>query len=624
MQSDDQLKISSGRTRSLMPPESAITDPFNLGNIRLVPVLHGHMQFALEVRRQFADCRPDAIAVELPETIEPKVFKAVKRLPFLSLIEYPLDDERMLLLIEPTDPFIEALRLADENDLTAACVDRDADEFVAVRQSFPDPVVSERIGYRDYTLAYYKEYENEQAPQLRQDVMREMTMAYHVRRLAENHRQVLFVFGLSHWHGLLEQLRHNQARPLGHVARTNVMLSHLGRRASREVLSEPPFLSSAYERWRQNQKDAPAPLRLQENANLLEKAFVNYHKETGATIGPSSRRNLFRFARNYSFLEGSFAPELWHLVIAARGIGDDNLAWDVFDLGTTYDWQTDQPGLAVANPSLDEFMKGSRRIQFHRKLLKRRRMLRSVKPRPDKQPEKWKKRWQGESICSHPPEDFLIDSYGDFIKKKAVQLIAAGNRRTEPFSSSMLDGIDIRETLRNWHERQIYVFENRRSAGQAGAVVIIFDYDEKGEQRFPYRMTWLGEPHDQSDLAFYSTPPGEDMVGPSISRCEYGGLLLSYPTMRLWDIWNDPYFAGARSKAERLLLAGLYYCEKRIVAYVAPRPPAPRMYDLAGRFGRKLLYIPLGSLSPLALNQIRTFHMLDGHFVRNWAKEYIF
>ncbi len=36
-------------------------------------------------------------------------------------------------------------------------------------------------------------------------------------------------------------------------------------------------------------------------------------------------------------------------------------------------------------------------------------------------------------------------------------------------------------------------------------------------------MTWLGEHSQESDMAFYSTPPGVDVVGPGISRMEHAG-----------------------------------------------------------------------------------------------------
>ena len=40
-------------------------------------------------------------------------------------------------------------------------------------------------------------------------------------------------------------------------------------------------------------------------------------------------------------------------------------------------------------------------------------------------------------------------------------------------------------------------------------------------------MTWQGEHTQESDMAFYSTDPYEQLVGPGIIRAEYGGFLMS-------------------------------------------------------------------------------------------------
>lgn len=124
-------------------------------------------------------------------------------------------------------------------------------------------------------------------------------------------------------------------------------------------------------------------------------------------------------------------------------------------------------------------------------------------------------------------------------------------------------------------------------------------------------------------MALYSTPPGEQLSGPGISRCEYGGFVLSYPPGRMVDVWHDPYFEMARTKPERLLLAGLDYSVERNVLYVAERAPRSIFRSLAERLGRKLIYLPLGQLSPNTVRKIRTFHVLDGPAVRDYAPDYI-
>jgi hypothetical protein len=154
-----------------------------------------------------------------------------------------------------------------------------------------------------------------------------------------------------------------------------------------------------------------------------------------------------------------------------------------------------------------------------------------------------------------------------------------------------------------------------------GAIVVIFDEDKEG--RYNWGMTWLGEHSQESDMAFYSTDPADKVVGPGIARAEYGGFLLSYPPLRMVNVWHDPDYWFAENKPETLLLAALDYSLEKYVVYVAARPPRSIFKNNAARLGKKIIYIPIGQLSPVSLKKIRVAHILDGHDKRDIAREYI-
>ncbi len=124
-------------------------------------------------------------------------------------------------------------------------------------------------------------------------------------------------------------------------------------------------------------------------------------------------------------------------------------------------------------------------------------------------------------------------------------------------------------------------------------------------------------------MAFYATEPGADLVGPGLSRCRYGGLVMTYPPLRMLEVWADPFFEAARTKPERLLLAGADYSRERLVAYLAKEPPSSRIRALVQRLGRQVAFLPLGTFAPGLIERIRTFHVLSGHEVRRWAGDYI-
>jgi hypothetical protein len=159
-----------------------------------------------------------------------------------------------------------------------------------------------------------------------------------------------------------------------------------------------------------------------------------------------------------------------------------------------------------------------------------------------------------------------------------------------------------------------------------GSVVVIFDPDfpdKDSREHFPWRVTWLGEHDQESDMAFYSTPAGEVMDGPGISRCQYGGFMLTYPPFRVYDIWRDPFFDVARNKPEKLLMAAIDYSLEKHVVYVAATPPSGWCQSMAARVGKKIIYLPIGAFSPVTLKKIRQFHVLDGHHIRRYARHYI-
>ncbi len=58
--------------------------------------------------------------------------------------------------------------------------------------------------------------------------------------------------------------------------------------------------------------------------------------------------------------------------------------------------------------------------------------------------------------------------------------------------------------------------------GSVDSLVVIYDEDES---KYPYTITWLGEHHQESDMAFYATNPEDRTVGPGIQKAIYGGFL---------------------------------------------------------------------------------------------------
>jgi hypothetical protein len=79
----------------------------------------------------------------------------------------------------------------------------------------------------------------------------------------------------------------------------------------------------------------------------------------------------------------------------------------------------------------------------------------------------------------------------------------------------------------------------------------------------------------------------------------------------------------ASTRSEVLLMAALDYSIEKHMVYVAAKPPRSIFKQMAARLDRKIVYIPLGSLSPHKLKQLRILHILSGKDKRDIAKDYI-
>ncbi len=391
-----------------------------------------------------------------------------------------------------------------------------------------------------------------------------------------------------------------------------------------EITIEYPYLQERYEFFRLDLRGEEKLDRPRAQLDLLREAEAKYGASTGEKIAHWQRRVIARFTRNLAQISGDLVANAYDLAVAARSVVDDNYGWEVWQMANRYLAQQEASDLETVRLSAGEIWINTKRLRIRRRLPRPKQRLKpaGLKPRKrEKYPGEWAKQTTGDAICSYPPEDLVIEEYGRFLKQKAKAILSEERVRVEPFTTSILDGIDIRETIRNWPRKKIFVRKADRLAGEVGAVVVIFDEDR--EDRYRYLTTWLGEHQNESDMAFYSTFPFDHLVGPGIGRAEYGGFLMTLPPRRLFDVWSDPDYDFTESKPERLLMAGLDYSVEKFVVYVAAKPPRSIFRSIAAHLNRKILYVPIGQLSPAKIKKIRVVHVLDSYERRAEAKDYL-
>lgn len=594
------------------------------GNLNYLPVVPGRLEFALHIRRRLLELKPSVIAVELPSSLERHYRLAVERLPQMSVIlinEEGGEDERPIYItVEPGDPFIEALRTARELEAEMVFLEPPSRSKSRTIGLYPSTYSTGMISIDRY-VDIYRLHPPQSTPYSQEHGR---AMAW---KLQGNDplAQTCVVVALSTLDPLLDAMDRPQDEPAaGRIRLFNPgALFNLHPDCLAEITNEPPFYQGRYNELRDSMSSTVDRTHWQ--LDLLRKAEKEYTIKTGDQMQSWQRIALAKFARNLALLDHELLPDVYDLALAARSLVDDNYAYEVWEMANQYSpQQTEDPPLETLKISGEEVWLNTRRLRIRRRLPRLKQRLRPAALKERKR-EKFKGEWaqqtDGASICSYPPEDLVIENYGRFLKQHAKNLLSEERSRVEPFLTSSRDGIDLRETIRNWHRGKLYVRELSRLSADVGALVIIFDEDRN--DRYRYLTTWLGEHQNESDMAFYSTEPFEHLVGPGVGRAEYGGLLMTLPPRRLYDVWSDFDYDAAETKAERLLMAALDYSMEHHVVYVAAKPPRSMFRQMAARLNRKIVYIPLGQLSPTKLKKIRVVHVLDSHKRREDAKQYI-
>jgi hypothetical protein len=597
------------------------------GRFTYFPVVSGRLEFAVEVRQALLREKPNVVAVELPSTLQHAWMRAVERLPEVSVILYSEEsgpeDQAIYVPVEPADPFTEAIRTGLEIGAEIVFADPDCGVRPHLKDAYPDPYSIRHIGLRRYVDAY-RVYPQPRSPEIERHAA---GIAWKLQG-ANPEARVFVVVSLNLLDAVLDAMEEPQAQPMARTRREGIQVLNPHPESLGEITIEYPALQWRYENSRGMLPDGSPDWRQIDRRHaqlaVFREAEKEYHVRTGETITHWQRALLARYTRNLALSSNELVASLYDLTVAGRSIVDDNYAWEVWEAASRYSPQktaTDIPTVMIRG---EEVWLDTRRIRLRRRLPSIKGKLRpyGLKPRKkEKFPGEWASQLNGTAICSYPPEDLIVEDYGRFLKKKGKSILSEERARVEPFTTSILDGIDMRETIRRWHEGRIYVRQFQKIHGEVGSVVVIFDEDRANH--YSYQTTWLGENQNESDMAFYSTFPFDNLVGPGIGRAEYGGFLMSLPPRRMYDVWQDPDYEFAETKPERLLLAALDYSIYRYVVYVAGKPPRSLFKTIAARMGRTIIYIPLGQLSPVSLKKIRVVHVLDGYNKREVAKDYL-
>ncbi len=611
-------------------------------HITLVPVLHGSGEFAVAIRRLMLAESFDCVAVPLPPSFQEDVEQALDHLPSISAVvqrEVPAyaaadwSPEReeseeppacSFVPIDPCQAVIAALRVATQENIARAYIDFETADYQAATLVLPDPYALKQTSLDRFAAAILPSLPRLPAGQPQERVV---WMANRLRDLELRHKSILCLCSLTDWPWIREAYVDGVVSTYESEDVEYTELCGVESSTMLFMLGELPHITGLYERARA-ELDDDENLTVDGVKDLLLTARERYKqdlKQRARNITPHLLATALKYVRNLSLVECRLTPDLYSLIVGARQIAGDQYAIHVAETAREYPFQGPEL-LPVAKfgigrvrlPDGDTFL-AKNRLPGH-PVVWRTLELNRRPPKIDQM--RWAMQWNPFSHCSWPPEDVAIERFRTHVKDHALSIMGQDLARTEKFSTSLKDGLDIRETLRNWHTGDLFVKVLPPSRGSLDCVLMLFD-SPADPREYPWRITWHAESHDESTLSFYATQLGGELVGPGIAQATYGGAMFLFPPRSIPDVWRDRQFDFTDTLEERLLAASCVYSNERQIALLSSAPPGPGWRRLAKKYSKRLIHVPLAHFSQETIQQLRMFHVLNGRQVRSYAEHFI-
>ncbi len=612
--------------------------------IEILPIIHGSGDFAKVARHKILSSHFDCLAVSIPPSFKNSVESGIRLLPSITisaLEEEDADGEMDVFSFVPIDPcqgIIAALRVAIEEGINRAYIDREVSSFETQRGYFPDPYALKNVPLEKFALALLPAVPIPQKES--QQEKRVRWMAYQLHQLELQYNNILFICSTLDWPFVRDSYNRRLPYPESENIYQSPQLHNVEEKTLFFILGELPYITYLYEKKREGllsdsniSIDGIKELLIESRKRFIKQYELNQHYLT-----PNVLQVFMKYVRNLSLLESRMTPDLYTLSTAAKQIGGDSFAVALLETAKLYPYQSNNHPSPQSSPPWGEgqgegVIMGIDMAEFpDRGVVKMKNRLSgseitwrhlSLKPKPEIKKQKiWKFMWDPYGQCSWPPEDKRIESFNTHVREQTKALLGEDLARTEKFTTSVKDGIDIRDTLRHWYTGDIYVKEIPPSRGSVDAVVFIFEANPD-PMKYSWRQTWYAEHGEESTLCFYATPYTEDMVGPGIARSSYGGCFMLFPPRHIPDIWQDIRFENTETLDERLISAALFYSRERHVALVAPKHPTLKWKRLARRHKKNLVYIPLKRFSLQTIDRVKKFHVLNGKEIRSYASRFI-
>ena len=604
-------------------------DIFNLSKkIRFLPVIHGSTNFTRVIKDRLLSSLTDCVAVALPQEFKPTIDKGIDQLPSISLIiQKESTGSFNYVPIDPCQPVIMGLRIAAQENIPTKYIDLSYDSYEPRKVSFPDTYALRNLSYEKFCTSILLTIKPPTIGSLHDKRVR--WMAFQLHQLEMDFKNITLICSILDWPWIKEAYNARKNYEQSSTKLENPEIYNVEKETLFFALSEFPFITYLQEKYSQEIKsdkeisiDGIKEILLRARNIFIEKNKTKYHNLNSQTF-----QIYLQYVRNLSIMEDRLTPDLYTLITTAKQIGGDSFAIALleaareypFEKNETSSFQTISLGIdkAVINEDTPIILKNRlSEIQVE---------WRSINLKPDpkiKNTAKWKHDWDPFGQCSWPPEDDQIESFNTHVREQTKLLLNNDLARSEKFTSSIKDGVDMRETLRHWHKGDLYVKEIPPSRGRIEIVVFIFD-ENPDPNNYQWRQTWYAEHNEESTLCFFATNYANDIIGPGLGRATYGGCMMIYPPRPIPDIWRDPRINIAQTLEEKILEAAFFHSQEKYVTVVAPCQPKLNWRKISRNYKKNIIHLPLKRFSNQTIEKIRRFHVLNGKQVRSFAKNFI-
>lgn len=599
-------------------------DGFRPG-LAILPVRHGSLPFAEAARKAVLSRSWSRVALDLPPQVADEYLDAVRRLPEIWAATWLQGDRRWVLPADPCDACATAARAALQERIPLAFVDAPFEPDPQEDPDLPDPAAAETLGAAEFAGICLPFLDKS-----RQEQLERRAALVAARLLGLPPGPVLAVVRLALLPDLLRALAApadaRKSDDAGEDVHDILDLEVLPIEPRHLVfaLGEWPFVAQEIERLRADPLAMPPPLHRWTHRVLSWARERHLERRRAKFLPVHELRAADRFARRLAVASGYHQPSMWDLVQAARACSGDSFASAVLEAAKFHGHEPDGDRLRLG-PFRSRAPGEDNSRPWSNRLSPRAPRWSEIRLRRDPDPEEastYLREWKPTSLCSHLPEDVAIERFHREIRDRAKSSSPSSQTRSRPYESSLLDGLDMRETARHFWKGEIWVREHPAVSLRLDAAIIAFD--EGGPGSYPHRGTWYAEHAGESTLIFYATDPAQDPVGPGILRSRYGGLSLLFPPRHVPDVYSlsEPPL-GARGALETLVAGTCLFAVEKAVAFASWDPPGLQLQGIARDAGKRLVHIPLSGFPAGAIEKLRTFHVLNGKDVRGWADRFI-